>query len=118
MDKNSITLQGNLGSDAQTTYTQDGLAVTKLSLATHTAKGQTDWHSVVMFGPLAEDSKGLLKGQRVELQGSLRSHAYSQDGKQLTDWSVRATSCKVLAREREPGLNGRTDVAEPQRAGR
>ena len=59
---NKAILVGNLGNDPETKYTQGGLAITKISLATTSVRKdregntqeRTEWHRVVFFGKLGE----------------------------------------------------------------
>ena len=59
---NKVILVGNLGNDPETKYTQGGMAVTSISLATTSvrkdkdgnAQERTEWHRVKFFGKLAE----------------------------------------------------------------
>ena len=85
---NSVQLLGNLGADPEL-KTFSGGAVLKLRLATSRSykdndgvlQTQTDWHSASMFGKRAEAlAPHLHKGDRVFLQGSLRTSSYEKDG--------------------------------------
>ena len=77
---NSITLQGNVGKDADTRFTEKGLAVTTFTLAT--SHGEvTEWHRIVAFDELAEQMRTIRKGQFIHLTGELRSRKYTdQEG--------------------------------------
>src|SRR3546814_2850332 len=72
---NKSILVGNLGNDPETKYTQGGMAITKISLATtsvrkdHDGNSQenTQWHRVTFFGKLGEIAgEYLRKGSRSE----------------------------------------------------
>jgi single-strand DNA-binding protein len=94
---NKVILVGNLGNDPETRYTQGGLAVTSISLATTSvrkdkegnAQERTEWHRVKFFGKLAEIAgEYLRKGSQVYVEGSIRYDKYTgQDGveKYFTD---------------------------------
>lgn len=81
---------GNLGNDPETKYTQGGMAVTSISLATTSvrkdkdgnAQERTEWHRVKFFGKLAEIAgEYLRKGSQVYVEGSIRYDKYTgQDG--------------------------------------
>ena len=76
---NKVILIGNLGKDPETRYMPSGSAVTNLRIATtesfkdrETGEQQerTEWHSVAMFGKLAEISAEYLKkGSQVYIEG-------------------------------------------------
>jgi len=75
---------GNLGQDAEIRYTQSGMAVANLSVATsaNNASGErtTEWHRVVAFGPIAEMMKGLYeKGKQVYLSGRTRTRRWQRE---------------------------------------
>ncbi|MGO1003928.1 single-stranded DNA-binding protein [Lysobacter sp. CA196] len=94
---NKVILVGNLGNDPETKYTQGGMAVTTLSLATTSVRkdkdGQTqertEWHRVKLFGKLGEIAgEYLRKGRQVYIEGSIRYDKFTgQDGveKYFTD---------------------------------
>ena len=62
---NKVIVVGNLGQDPETRYIPSGSAVTNLRIATNESwkdkqtgeqKDRTEWHSVAMFGRLAEST--------------------------------------------------------------
>lgn len=84
--KNLVILIGNLGNDPETKYTQGGMAVTSISLATTSvrkdkdsnAQERTEWHRVKFFGKLAEIAgEYLRKGSQVYVEGSIRYDKYT-----------------------------------------
>lgn len=87
---NKVILVGNLGNDPETKYTQGGMAVTSISLATTSvrkdkdgnAQERTEWHRVKFFGKLAEIAgEYLRKGSQVYVEGSIRYDKFTgQDG--------------------------------------
>ena len=83
---NKAILVGNLGQEPDTKYTQGGMAITRISIATSSSykdKGgnvqeRTDWHRVVFFGKLAEIAKEYLhKGSQVYIEGRIRYEKYT-----------------------------------------
>lgn len=94
---NKVILVGNLGNDPETKYTQGGMAVTTLSLATTSVRKdkdgntqeRTEWHRVKLFGKLGEIAgEYLRKGRQVYIEGSIRYDKFTgQDGveKYFTD---------------------------------
>lgn len=84
---NKVILIGNLGRDPETRTMQNGNKVCNLSVATSerwTDKSsgekmeKTEWHRVVLFGPLADIAdKYLDKGSKVYLEGSLQTRKWT-----------------------------------------
>ena len=71
---NKAILLGNLGNDPETRYSQGGMAITKVSLATTESRKdkdgnrqeKTSWHRVTFFGKLGEiAAEYLRKGSQV-----------------------------------------------------
>jgi len=87
---NKVILVGNLGDDPETKYTQGGMAVTTIRLATTSVRKdkegntqeRTEWHRVKFFGKLGEIAgEYLRKGSQVYVEGSIRYDKYTgQDG--------------------------------------
>ena len=86
---NKVILVGNLGNDPETKYTQGGMAVTKISLATTSVRKdkdgnqqeRTEWHRVVFFGRLAEIAgEYLRKGSQCYIEGRLQTREWEKDG--------------------------------------
>jgi single-strand DNA-binding protein len=94
---NKVILVGNLGNDPEVKYTQAGMAITTLSLATTSVRKdkdgnqqeRTEWHRVKLFGKLGEIAgEYLKKGRQVYIEGSIRYDKFTgQDGveKYFTD---------------------------------
>jgi single-strand DNA-binding protein len=83
---NKVILVGNLGNDPEVKYTQSGMAVTSLSLATTSVRKdrdgntqeRTEWHRVKLFGKLGEIAgEYLKKGRQVYIEGSIRYDKYT-----------------------------------------
>jgi single-strand DNA-binding protein len=89
---NKVILIGNLGNDPDTKFTQQGTAVTNLSIATDESykdkqTGQmvpkTEWHRVVMFNRLAEIARDYLKkGSKVYIEGRLQTRKWQDQAGQ------------------------------------
>lgn len=87
---NRVILLGNLGADPELRMTNNGAAVLKMRLATSETyldrnkqrQERTEWHNVVVRGRRAEAlSKFLGKGDRILVEGSLRTTSYDdRDG--------------------------------------
>ena len=91
---NKVILLGNIGNDPDVKYTQGGMAITTLSLATTSVRKdrdgnnqeKTEWHRVKLFGKLGEIAgEYLKKGRQVYIEGRIEYGSYEKDGvKQYT----------------------------------
>ncbi|ELT8232554.1 single-stranded DNA-binding protein [Salmonella enterica] len=88
---NKVILVGHLGQDPEMRYMPNGGAVANLRIATSESwrdkqtgeqKENTEWHTVVIFGKLAEVAgEYLRKGSQVYIEGQLRTRKWQgQDG--------------------------------------
>jgi single-strand DNA-binding protein len=85
---NKVILMGRLGQDPATSYSSNGLMVTKISVATTNGFDKTtDWHRVTCFGKTAEiASKYLYKGAKVLLTGRISYRKWIKEG--VTQYST------------------------------
>lgn len=126
---NKVILVGNLGNDPDTKYTQGGMAITRISLATSSVrKGKdgaepverTEWHRVVFFGKLGEIAgEYLRKGSSVYVEGSLRYDKYTgQDGVEKYSTDIVADEMQMLGGRGEGGGGGGASAGgdRPQRS--
>lgn len=104
---NKVILVGNLGADPETRYTGAGTAVCELRLATseqwtdkQTGQRQerVEWHTVSLFGRLAEVAgEYLRKGRQVYVEGQLRTDEYTdRDGIKRYKTKVVAADMQML----------------------
>lgn len=103
---NKVILVGNLGNDPETKYTQGGMAVTSISLATTSVRKdkdgntqeRTEWHRVKFFGKLAEIAgEYLRKGSQVYVEGSIRYDKFTgQDGVEKYTTDIIADEMQML----------------------
>ena len=86
---NKVILVGNLGNNPDVKYTQGGMAITTLSVATTSVRKdrdgnqqeKTEWHRVKLFGKLGEIAgEYLKKGRQVYIEGRLEYGSYEKDG--------------------------------------
>lgn len=87
---NRVILLGNLGADPELRMTNGGTAVLNIRMATSESyldrnkqrQERTEWHRVVIWGRRAEAlGKILTKGDRILIEGSLRTSSYEdRDG--------------------------------------
>jgi len=88
---NKVILVGHLGRDPEVRYTPDGRGVCNFTMATTETwkdknsgerREKTEWHRVVIFGPVAEIAgQYLSKGRQVYIEGKLQTRKWQgQDG--------------------------------------
>lgn len=87
MSLNKVMLIGNVGKDPDVRYRDNGYCVASVTLATtdraRTLQNgtqvpeRTEWHNLVFWRGLAETvEKYVHKGDKLYVEGSLRSHSY------------------------------------------
>jgi single-strand DNA-binding protein len=112
---NKVILVGNLGRDPETRYTTGGDAVTNLRIATTEAwkdksgekQEKTEWHTVVLFGRLAEIAgEYLKKGRPVYIEGRLQTRKYTdKEGVEKYSTEIVADRMQLLG-SRDGGGGG------------
>ena len=126
---NRVMLLGNLGADPELRVTAGGQAVLKLRIATtesymdrnNTRQERTEWHSVTLWGKRGEAlAKFLTKGERVFVEGSLRTSSYEKDGEKRYRTEIVASNIILGGRGRggeasEGGGGGGYERRAPQR---
>ena len=113
---NKAILVGNLGNDPETRYTQGGMAVTKISLATTSVRKdrdgnnqeKTEWHRVTFFGKLGEiAAEYLRKGSQVYVEGRISySEHTGDDGQKRYYTDIVADEMQMLGGRGEGGGGG------------
>ena len=113
---NKVILVGNLGNDPEMKYTQGGMAVCSLSLATTSVRKdkdgnqieKTEWHRVKLFGKLGEIAgEYLKKGRQVYIEGSIRYDKFTgQDGVEKYFTDIVADEMQMLGGGGEGGGGG------------
>ena len=102
---NKVILVGNLGNDPDVKYTQGGMAITTLSLATTSVRKdrdgnqqeKTEWHRVKLFGKLGEIAgEYLRKGRQVYIEGRLEYGSYERDGVKHYTTDIVADEMQML----------------------
>ncbi len=103
---NKVILIGNLGNDPETKYTQGGMAVCSISLATTSVRKdkdgnnqeRTEWHRVKFFGKVAEiAAEYLRKGGQCYIEGSIRYDKYTgKDGVERYSTDIIADHLQLL----------------------
>lgn len=102
---NKVILVGNLGNDPETKYTQAGMAITRISLATTSVRKdkdgnqieETQWHRVVFFGKLGEIAgEYLRKGSQCYVEGRIKYDKYEKDGVEKYSTDIIADEMQML----------------------
>jgi single-strand DNA-binding protein len=103
---NKIMLIGNLGRDPEMSYTNNGTAVTRFSLAvnrvsktpTGERQEETEWFNIIAWRQLAETcSQYLRKGSKVFIEGRLQQRKYTaSDGTPRIAVEVIANDMEML----------------------
>jgi|SRR5437660_10176560 len=106
---NKVTFTGNLGKDPEMSYTHNGNAVTKFSLAVGQGKDKpTMWLNVECWKVLAEQChEKLASGSRVEVEGRLAQDVWDgDDGKKRYAFKVVAQTVRLLKRSAGKAVSG------------
>ena len=81
---NQLTIVGTVGKDPELKFSNNGLAIANLSVATNYGKDEkktTTWHYVTVFGEMAEHvAESVRKGTRVIVVGRLDKSQYEKEG--------------------------------------
>jgi single-strand DNA-binding protein len=108
---NKVILVGNLGNDPETKFTQGGLAITTLSVATTNVRkdkeGQqiekTEWHRVKLFGKHGIHGEYLRKGSQCYIEGRIEYGSYDKDGVKHYTTDIIADEMQMLGGKSEGG---------------
>lgn len=101
----NVSFKGNLGDDAKTGFTKNGVAYTNFRVAVTPRvfdkdanawkDGETKWVSVTAWKNLAERAAGLKKGQQVSVEGILSLSEYEKDGEKRSNLTVDANEINL-----------------------
>ena len=112
---NKVILVGNLGNDPDVKYTQGGMAITTLSVATTSVRKdrdgnqqeKTEWHRVKLFGKLGEIAgEYRKKGRSVYIEGRLEYGSYEKDGIKHYTTDIVADEMQMLGGGEGGGQRG------------
>ena len=109
---NKVELLGRVGIDPQMKYTKDGVAVTRLRLATDryrkNGEDEADWHTVVVWGNLGEAvNRYVEKRQRIYVAGRLVQNSWEgDDGQRRHSTEVHASEVVFLDSSSNSGDRG------------
>lgn len=114
---NKVILVGNLGQAPVLNKTVDGRAIANVSIATSESwkdkqtgqqREKTEWHRIVMFGPLADIAgKYLTKGSKVYVEGQLQTRKW-QDKRGIDRYTteISANEMQMLDSKRSGEMVG------------
>ena len=124
---NKVILVGNLGDDPETKYTQGGMAVTSIRLATTSVRKdregnnqeRTEWHRLKFFGKVAEIAgEYLRKGSQVYVEGSIRYDKFTgQDGQERYFTDIVVDQMQMLGGRGDGGGGGGGGGSRQERGG-
>ena len=123
---NKVILVGNLGNDPEVKYTQGGMAITTLSLATTSVRKdrdgnqqeKTEWHRVKLFGKLGEIAgEYLRKGRQVYIEGRIEYSTSEKDGVTRYFTDIIADQMQMLG-SRGGGGGAPSEPREPRSSSR
>lgn len=110
---NKAIIVGNLGRDPEITYTQQGLAIVKLAVATsetwidkttNERQEKTEWHRITIFGKQAENcGKYLSKGRQVYVEGRIQTSTYEKEGQTHYSTEIIANTVQFLGGRQDSG---------------
>jgi single-strand DNA-binding protein len=112
---NKVILIGNLGKDAETKFTPQGIPVSRFSIATTRRikdnntgdwKDETDWNNVVLWRNEGV-AQYLTKGKQVYVEGRLQTRSYDdKDGNKRYSTEVVAEEVMLLGGRGGEGEGG------------
>jgi single-strand DNA-binding protein len=119
---NIAIIVGRLGKDPELRHLPDGTSVVNFSVATSESwvdrSGQkrelTEWHSVVVFGKVAENcAKYLKKGSLAGVNGKIQTRSWEKDGQKHYKTEIKANSVQFLSSPKD-GQQGGQEAAAAQ----
>ena len=113
---NKCIIIGNLGSDPEVKYSQAGVAVCNMSVATNEKwtnkqgepQERTEWHKIVVWGKVAENcGKYLAKGRQVYIEGQIQTREWEdKDGNKRYTTEINARTVQFLSGGNAQGGGG------------
>ncbi len=109
---NKAIIVGTLGQDPEVRYTANGSAVANLRVATNESwkdkqtgeqQERTEWHSIVMWGRLAEIAQQYLKkGSQAYFEGRIQTRKWQdQSGNNRYTTEIHASEMQMLGRRQQ-----------------
>ena len=121
---NKAIILGNVGMDPEMRYTQGGLSVASVRLATSETwkdkttgeqQERTEWHSVSFFGKLAEIvGEYVHKGDKLYVEGRIETQKWQgQDGQDRYTTKIIAKEMQMLSPKSNGSGGGATGAPAP-----
>lgn len=119
---NKVILIGNLGKDAEVSFTPSGVCVNKFSIATTRRyksgeewKEETDWHNIVLW---RNEGIGqyLTKGKQVYVEGRIHNRSYEKDGTKRYITEIVADEVQLLGGGDTGARTSHSSVSDGARA--
>ena len=121
---NKVILIGHLGDDVKMNYFEGGNSIGRFPLATNESytnkqTGEritnTDWHNIVVRNKLAEIcEKYLVKGDKVYVEGKLKTRQWEQDGQKRYTTEVQVNEMTMLSNRKEGESMQQNAAPKPQ----
>ena len=120
---NKVILMGNLGKDPETRTLESGAVMCRFSIATtetykNSKSGErtshTEWHNITMWRGLAEIAdKYLHKGDKVLIEGKIRTRSWEDKGSGQTRYSteILADQMQMMGSNKKQENQKNTDQA-------
>ncbi len=122
-DINHVVLVGRLTRDAELKYTNNGTAVSRLSIAVNQRRKVNDqwvdeanFFNVVLWGKIAESLDPYLKkGKQIGIEGRLQQNRWEQEGQTRSRVEIIASNIQLLGgRGSQPISDSSSNIpAEP-----
>ena len=117
-DMNNVNVIGRLTKDAELSYTSNGVAIGKMSIAVNRARKSGDewindvsFFEVKIFGRTAENLKQYLtKGKQVAVSGFLKQERWEKDGEKFSKVTIGAEEVQLIGGNQSNG-NSATDTS-------
>ncbi len=120
---NKVILIGYLGDEIKMHFFEGGNAVGRFPLATNESytnkqTGErvvnTDWHNIVVRNKLAEIcEKYLTKGDKVYLEGRIKTRQYEVDGQKRYTTEIQVQDMTFLSTKKDPNApSGKINTSE------
>lgn len=111
---NSVNLVGRFTRDLSLSYSKEGKAVLKSSIAVNRTKDVTDFINIVAFGKTAElISEYHKKGDLIAVQGSIWTGSYDKEGQKIYTFEVCVNQITFVkpAKSEPSGLKKEDDTS-------
>lgn len=119
---NRVTLYGHVGGDPDLRFTNGGVALLKISVATNEPQKKndewvthTEWHNVTVWGRRAEGlARVIAKGSAIIVEGALRTSSWEDaDGKKRYRTEIHARDVHLVGRRSDRGSPASSGEPEP-----